>query len=192
MTQMNKYIIFFLALVNISCADPKALNQTESFYQGTKQINLLDNKGKKLAIGSIIFSTKNNRINYEINLEHKLFKDYFLSMKEMKCLEGPELWCHLAYPYNNPRKITQTDLTWLSHDFLFMYKKSSEFGANFYNGIYYDFTLESGSRLIGTAMALDLNLLASPPEDITTPPITIHDIDEIELTNRWLPTIEIQ
>jgi hypothetical protein len=72
-----------------------------------------------------------------------------------------------------------------------MYKKNSEFGANFYNGIYYNFKLES-DKLVGTAMALDLNLLASPPEDKTTPPITVHDIDEMELTTRWLPMIEIQ
>lgn len=188
---MYKYIIMLLALINISCAEQSTLVHADSFYQGTKQISLLDNKGQRLLIGSINFSAQEKTIHYKIHLNHKLFKDYFLSMKEMKCLEGPELWCHLAYPYDNPRDITQTDLTWLSHDFLFMYKKNSEFGANFYNGIYYDFKLESG-RLIGTAMGLDLNLLASPPEDKTQPPITVHDIDEIELSNRWLPKIEIR
>jgi hypothetical protein len=188
---MYKYIILLLALLNVSCAEQKPLVHTDQFYQGTKQIHLLDNKGKRLFIGSISFSAQKDTIQYQINLEHKLFKDYFLSMKEMKCLEGPELWCHLAYPYNNPRNITNTDFRWLSHDLLFMYKKSSEFGANFDHGMYYDFKLESG-KLIGTAMAMDLNLLAAPPEDQTNPPITIHDIDEIELTNRWLPKIEIK
>ncbi len=187
---MYKHIIMLLALINISCVEQRTLVHADTFYQGTKQISLLDNKGKKLSIGSIYFTTQAETIHYKINLTHKLFKDYFLSMKEMKCLEGPELWCHLAYPYDNPRNITKTDLTWLSHDLLFMYKKHTEFGANFYNGIYYDFKLESG-KLIGTAMALDLNLLAAPPEDKIQPPITVHDIDEIELTNRWLPIIEI-
>jgi len=180
-----------LALINISCVEQNNIVHTDSFYQGTKKISFLDNKGKELFIGSINFSAQEATIHYQIHLDHKLFKDYFLSMKEMKCLEGPELWCHLAYPYNNPKNITKTDFRWLSHDLLFMYKKSSEFGANFNNGIYYDFKLESG-KLIGTAMAIDLNLLASPPEDETNPPITIHDIDEIELSNRWLPKIEIK
>jgi hypothetical protein len=188
---MYKHIIILLALINVSCVQQTNLVHTEPFYQGIKQISLLDNKGKKLSIGSISFSTQDETIHYKIKLEHKLFKDYFLSMKEMKCIEGPELWCHLAYPYNNPRNITKTDFSWLSHDLLFMYKKHSEFGANFYNGIYYDFKLASGN-LIGTAMALDLNLLAAPPEDETKQPITIHDIDEIELSNRWLPQIEIK
>ena len=188
---MYKHIITLLVLINFSFVGHSTVVHAESFYQGTKKINLLDNKGKKIFIGTINFSSKAEKIHYKIHLEHKLFTDYFLSMKEMKCLEGPELWCHLAYPYNNPRNITKTDFTWLAHDLLFMYKKSSEFGANFYNGIYYDFKLESG-KLTGTAMALDLNLLAAPPEDQTQPPITEHDIDELEHTSRWLPTIEIK
>jgi len=188
---MYKYIIILLALINVSCVQQSTLVHGDSFYQGTKQISLVDNKGKKLLIGSIDFSAQGAAINYQVHLDHKMFKDYFLSMKEMKCLEGPELWCHLAYPYNNPRNITKTDFSWLSNDLLFMYKKSSEFGANFNNGIYYDFKLESG-KLIGTAMAIDLNLIAAPPEDETKSPITVHDIDEIELTNRWLPIIEIE
>ncbi|MBL4766068.1 MAG: hypothetical protein JKX67_12485 [Colwellia sp.] len=187
---MYKHIIILLALINVSCVQQSTLVHTEPFYQGTKQISLVDNKGNRLLIGSIDFSTQQATIHYQIHLKDKLFKDYFLSMKEMKCLEGPELWCHLAYPYKNPRNITKTDFTWLSHDLLFMYKKHTEFGANFYNGIYYDFKLESG-KLIGTAMALDLNLIAAPPEDETQAPITVDDIDEIELTNRWLPIIEI-
>jgi len=188
---MYKCIIILLTLINVFGVGQSALAHANTFYQGSKQINLLDNKGNRLLIGAINFSIKEEVVHYQIHLKHKLFKDYFLSMKEMKCLEGPELWCHLAYPYKNPRMITETDLTWLSHDLLFMYKKSSEFGANFYNGIYYDFKLESGS-LIGSAMALDLNLLAAPPEDTTSPPISEHDIDELEPTNRWLPTIEIK
>ena len=188
---MYKFIIIFLALMNVSFAQQSTAAQSDTFYQGTKQINLIDNKGKKVFIGSIHFSSKDDTIQYKIHLDHKLFTDHFLSMKEMKCLEGPELWCHLAYPYNNPRNISKTDFTWLAHDLLFMYKKESEFGANFDNGIYYDFKFESGT-LTGTAMALDLNLLAAPPEDQTQPPITVHDIDEIELSNRWLPIIQIK
>lgn len=188
---MYKNIILLLALISISFFGQPAFANTESFYQGTKNINLLDNKGKKLLIGTINFSVQDKAIHYKIRLKHEVFTDYFLSMKEMKCLEGPELWCHLAYPYQSPKRITKADFSWLSHDFLFMYKKKSEFGANFYNGIYYDFKFES-DKLIGIAMALDLNLLAAPPEDETRPPITLSDIDELESTNRWLPKIEIK
>jgi len=163
----------------------------DTFFQGTKKISLLDNKGKRLIIGDIVFLTQEKSIHYQVRLNDKSFKDYFLSMKEMKCLEGPELWCHLAYPYDNPHKIEGMDFSWLAHDLLFMYVKKSEFGANFYNGIFYSFKLES-NKLVGTAMAVDLNLLAAPPDDETKPPITVADIDEIELSNRWLPIIEVK
>ncbi len=188
---MYKLIIMLFALINVSCADKNALAINDSFYHATKKISLLDNKGTKLQIGYIIFSTNEEKVSYKVHLEYEKFTDYFLSMKEMKCLEGPELWCHLAYPYSNPRSILAEDFSWLSHDLLFMYKKNSEFGANFNNGIFYGFKRESG-KLIGTAMAVDLNVLAAPPEDQATPPITVHDIDEIELSNRWLPKIIIE
>lgn len=193
---MYKHLLVLFALINVSSCSMQnnvdtANVQTTHIFQNVKEINLLDNKGIKLRIGSIHFTTVEDTVYYNISFEHKMFKDYFLSMKEMKCLEGPELWCHLAYPYSNPRKVTINDFRWLSHDLLFMYKKKSEFGANFYNGIYYDFNLES-DRLIGTAMAIDLNLLAAPPEDQGQPPISMHDIEVLELVNRWLPRLEIK
>jgi len=120
---MYKYIIILLALINVSCVEQNTLVNADTFYQGTKEISLLDNKGNRVLIGSINFLAQEAIIHYQMYLGDKLFQDYFLSMKEMKCLEGPELWCHLAYPYNNPQHITKTDLSWLSHDLLFMYKK---------------------------------------------------------------------
>lgn len=188
---MHKYIILFLALLTLSCVTQHDFIQPDNFYKGTKKIHLVDNKGDKYFIGTVTFSNKAEKTHYQMDIEHQIFKDYFLSMKEMKCLEGPELWCHLAYPYSSPRNITTTDFSWLSHDLLFMYKKASQFGANFYQGIYYNFK-HSSDKLIGTAMAVDLNLLAAPPQNTTLPPITAQDIDELEPANRWLPKIEIK
>ena len=187
---MYKYIVVLLALISSACIGLGQTAHADTFFQGTKQVNLIDNKGNKTSIGSIKFSGQDPKIKYTFHIDHSLFNDFFLSMKEMKCLEGPELWCHLAYPYNNPQEITSTDFRWLSHDLLFMYKKKTKFGANFDNGIYYDFKLESG-RLIGTAKAMSLNLLAAPPEDKVNPPVGEYDIDDIMLSARWLPIIEI-
>ena len=159
--------------------------------QGKKAISLVEFQGKEIPIGTIDFFTKKKKISYQINIDHNLFKDFFLSMKEMKCLEGAELWCHLPYPYENPRIVSHQDLRWLSHDLLFMYKKKSEFGANFYNGIYYHFSIK-GNEIVGVAQAVDLNLLAAPPEDTTTPPITEYDREEMELKHRWLPKLIIR
>lgn len=159
--------------------------------QGKKTISLVDIQGKEMPVGSIEFSTKLDKTSYQISIDHSVFKDFFLSMKEMKCLEGAELWCHLQYPYKNPRLVSQQDLRWLSHDLLFMYKKRSEFGANFYNGIYYHL-IDNGQEIVGVAQAVDLNLLAAPPENMSAPPITSNDREEIELKHRWLPRLIIK
>jgi len=159
---------------------------------GEKQVILKDRKGGETVIGKVHFEPLDNeKSRYQLHLDHKLFKDYFLSMKEMKCLEGPELWCHIPYPYAQPREVSATDLRWLEHDLMFMFKKPSEFGANFWNGIYYSIASEGG-KLGGSAMAVDLNMLASPPDDLAIPPVNEGLLDEIELSQRWLPHIEIR
>lgn len=158
---------------------------------GKKHIFLLDSKGHELEIGTVVFYPESDQSRYELHMDHGLFRDYFLSMKEMKCLEGPELWCHLAYPYEQPHKISREDLSWLSHDLLFMFKKKEDFGANFWNGIYYHMRVEN-EQIIGLAQAVDLNLLASPPEVLDIPPINEGERDDIDRVKRWLPDIVIR
>lgn len=167
-----------------SVASADALN-------GNKQIFLIDKKQHEILIGTVRFQPADGHIRYSLHMAHERFKDFFLSMKEMKCLEGPELMCHLAYPYQQPNTVTGDDLSWLSHDLLFMFKKKSEFGANFWNGIYYDMRVE-GDVIRGEAQAVDLNLLASPPDDLTVPPVNEAERDEIDPTLRWLPNLVIR
>ena len=159
---------------------------------GVKDILLQDRLGNEVAIGQIEFTPLNSTDSqFRVRLDHSLFKDYFLSMKEMKCLEGPELWCAIPYPYKQPRTVSLTNLRWLEHDLLFMFKKLDSFGANFWNGIYYRLEIEP-EQIVGKAHALDLNMLASPPDDMSSPPIGELDIDEPDLDQRWLPFIVIR
>jgi hypothetical protein len=165
--------------------------QAESVLQGEKQVLLLGNKGESIVIGSIKFMPEVEGARYELHMDHSKFKDFFLSMKEMKCLEGPELWCHLSYPYEQPHTVTEGDMSWLSHDLLFMFKKKKDFGANFWNGIYYNLRIEDGI-IRGDAQAVDLNLLASPPDDLAVPPVGEAERDDLDPSKRWLPVIEIR
>lgn len=158
---------------------------------GKKQISLVDKKGVEVVVGDITFYPQAEGSRYELHINHDKFKDYFLSMKEMKCLEGPELWCHLAYPYPQPHEVSNGDLSWLSHDLLFMFKKKEDFGANFWNGIYYHMQVD-GDLIRGEAQAVDLNLLASPPDDLTVPPLGEPERDEIDHNKRWLPQLIIR
>lgn len=159
---------------------------------GRKQIFLMDKQGNELFIGVVSFTPQQEGSRYTLHIDHASFQDYFLSMKEMKCLEGgPELMCHLPYPYKQPNTVNERDLSWLSHDLLFMFKKKEEFGANFWNGIFYNLRLENGV-IIGKAEAVDLNLLASPPHDLSVPPMNESERDEVDRDKRWLPDLVIR
>lgn len=178
-----RLVIFTLMPLTASIAAP---------LDGNKLLLLKDRQGNETEIGRIEFQLLNEtESEYQIHLNHHQFQDYFLSMKEMKCLEGPELWCFIPYPYQQPRIVTEQNLAWLEHDLLFMFKKLDSFGANFWNGIYYKMQIEDGV-IRGTANSLDLNMLASPPDDLSVPPIGEYDIDEADLEKRWLPVIEIR
>ena len=152
-----------------------------------KQVDLLDKQGKRINIGQLHVHVDGQ---FEFMRNDELFTDHFLSMKEMKCLEGPELWCHVAYPYPLHRQLNDT-MAWLSHDLLFMYKKSNQFGAKLWQGVYYKITQE-GEQWIGTAQGVDLNQLASAPEQTETP---FYDESEMEPHNaqdRWLAKLIIE
>ncbi|MFW1677386.1 hypothetical protein ACFVYJ_06330 [Pontibacter sp. JAM-7] len=158
---------------------------------GDKVIYLLDKTGMEIPVGTITFKPQAEGAHYSLHMDHARFKDFFLSMKEMKCLEGPELWCHLPYPYEQPHLVSGDDLRWLEHDLLFMFKSPDEFGANFWNGIYYQMQLKDG-QITGQAQAIDLNNLASPPADLNIPPLHENLRDPIERKHRWLPDLVIR
>lgn len=170
-----------------------SLALADGLPSGQRILALVDASGNEIVIGAVLFSptTTPGQRHYELNIDHQRFTDHFLSMKEMKCLEGKELWCRIPYPYANPQTISADDLRWLEHDLLFMFKRANEFGANFWNGIYYLLQLED-QTLRGEARAVDLNQLASPPDDQTVPPIGEYDSDKIEPGQRWLPRLIIR
>ncbi len=205
-TAMLRYCFFklsgllLLSLLTSSTLVVAAPPTGSELLQGSRQIHLLDKADQPLLIATIDFfrldETAENdpnraAVGYRLTFESKHLHDHFLSMKEMKCLEGPELWCHIPYPYDNPRSVTPTDLRWLEHDLLFLFKRSGEFGANFWNGIYYRLTIED-DRILGSAQAVDLNLLASPPAELDVPPVSEADLDEADSNKRWLPKLEIR
>ena len=190
MNRISASILFALA-APILLLDSLVANATEFQLIGKHQINLVDKKGNANLIGDITISESDNgQLNYKLHLDHQRFTDHFLSMKEMKCLKGPELWCQISYPYANPHQITESDLRWLEHDLLFLFKRNDEFGANFWNGIYYKMKVtEEG--IIGEGRAIDLNFLAAPPDDLNTPPVGEFELDDLDTEKRWLPILKI-
>jgi hypothetical protein len=159
---------------------------------GTKTIVLHSRDGQTLPIGHVTFRPGGERTAYAVELDHRRFKDFFLSMKEFKCLESEtEVFCHVPYPYAHPRIVTATDLSWLEHELLFFFKTPQDFGAKLWNGIL--FRLEATPKgWAGTPMAIDLNLIGAPPDRQDVAPYGVGERSEVHPDKRWFNRITIE
>ena len=129
---------------------------------------------------------------YKLDWSKAPFADHFLSMRPFRCLEGPEKhWCHVPYPYEIRRKVSDSDLTDLEYDFLFLWKGATEYGINMWNGIYYKLTLEDGA-MVGRLNEMDMDILSAPPEDGELRPVGAYDIEPAEPESFWLPRLIIE
>ena len=136
----------------------------EAALEGVKDISLHLRDGKTLVIGSVTFTPQGAGASFKIAFDDKQFRQYFLSMREFKCVEGEELFCHVPYPYQNPDQVTAKDLSWLEHALIFFYKRPNDYGANMANGLIYTLKL-TPQGLVGTPQSIDLNEIAIPPDD---------------------------
>jgi hypothetical protein len=159
---------------------------------GTKSVSLITRDGATLPIGSVTFQPQGDHVGFSLHLDTGRFKDFFLSMKEFKCLEGPdEIQCHVPYPYANPATIRGDDFSWLEHSLLFLHKTPKEFGAKLWNGLYYRLK-RTDKGLVGTPMEVDLNAIASPPDDPSRPPFGPEARTDIAPGSRWITGLEIR
>ena len=158
---------------------------------GTRDIVLHTRDGNQLPIGTVSFTPRGERIAFTLHLDEKRFKDFFLSMKEFKCLEGDEIQCHVPYPYPNPGTITRSDLRWLEHSLLFLYKAPKDFGAKLWNGLYYRMQI-TDRGIVGTPQAVDLAQIGAPPADTSVPPYGPGERSDITPNSRWISSLTIE
>lgn len=159
---------------------------------GTHAVLLHPREGSPVVLGSVSFQPQGERYGFTLKLEPARFKDFFLSMREFKCLEAPaEVQCHVPYPYPNPRTVAPGDLAWLEHALLFFYKTPRDFGAKLWNGIYYRLApTEAG--LVGTPQAVDLDHIGAPPDEPSIPPFGSAERHDIEASARWFHKLTIE
>lgn len=160
---------------------------------GTKSIFITTNQGQRLRIGSVQFTpSAGDAITFKLAMEHERFTDYFLSMREFKCLDGTtEVVCHVPYPHKQPGTVTRSNLAWLEHNLLFFFKQPSDFGAKLWNGIYFQLQpTEAG--LVGKPQSIDLNLIGAPPQDPNTPPYPPSMREDMPTGKRWIQTLSIE
>ncbi len=153
----------------------------------TRQVFLEGADGARTQIATL---TLEGDGGYKIAMNDSAFTDHFLSMRPFKCLEGPNKhWCHVPYPYEIRRDLS-ADLTDLEYDLLFVWKGSTEYGINMWNGVYYKLAQE-GDRITGVLHEIDMGGLAVPPDAGELRPIAPGDLHESDADSHWLPKLVI-
>ena len=174
-----------IAAVLFACLALAAAQPAGAFdFSGEKRVTIETTDGETLPIGSVTFSKTADGASFALAVDHSRFKDFFLSMREFKCLEGKEILCHVPYPYPNPRSVSGADLGWLEASLIFMFKTPAQFGATLANGLVYELK-DEGDALVGTPRLVDLNEIAAPPDDPSKPPFPPGDRLDIEPGARW-------
>ena len=161
--------------------------------QGTHRITLHSGDGQRVLIGHVTFTPNaEGPVRFAIKMDHDRFTDYFLSMREMKCLPGgTEILCHIPYPYAQPGTVTDGQFAWLEHALMFMFKKPSDFGAKLWNGVYFQLR-RSEQGLVGRPQAVDLNHIAAPPARLDIPPFKPALRDDMPEAARWFNRLTIE
>lgn len=184
-----RYLVTALSLTATMCL-PSHVFAFE--FNGVKSIVAVSADDTKTTIGTVEFKPEAEGLAFKVALTTQVFTDYFLSMREFKCLPAAkEISCYVPYPYQHPAKIKPDDLSWLEHNLLFLYKTSSEYGAKLWNGVYYELQVQD-KALVGLPKAVDLNEIAAPPSDLSTPPFGKENRGEMEPDARWFKAILIE
>lgn len=179
-------------LSTVCLAGLLAITASAQPLQGSQTVRLHARDGTAVVLGKVQFTPQaDGRSAFQLQLDHAVFKDFFLSMKEFKCVEAPtEVFCHVPYPYPQPGTVAPGDLAWLEHSLLFMFKTPSEFGAKLWNGVYYQLK-PTANGLEGLPQAVDLNRISAPPDKPGTPPFRRALRDDIPTGARWFQRLTI-
>ncbi len=157
----NLYRFILTSLLFLTCSGVHSWE-----LKGNHTVELINSSGAVFELGTLNVSDVGNSDEYQFDFHFNdsTFEVYFLSMRNFDCVTGEkEVFCHVVYPYDYPTRVSENNLTWLEHSFLFMHKSASEFSAKLWNGIIYNMEItEEG--IIGHPQAVDLNEISSPPE----------------------------
>lgn len=163
-------------------------------FNGDKRLVAVFRDGSTQLLGkvSIAPAPQAPEVTFKVKLDTAVLQDFFLSMREFKCLPASaEVTCVVPYPYAQPGKVTPTDLRWLEHNLLFLFKQPTDFGAKLWNGVIFKFSVTPGA-LVGTPQAVDLNLISAPPDDLTQPPFGPMEREPYAPGARWLSGLRIE
>ena len=184
---MRQFIFSLLLLIfttGVSVADEKT-------------IYLIDQQGQSTAIGHLKLtpSSKGSQ-NATVSLDETRFTDHFLSMRPFKCITAPTEYqlCYLPYPYEIKRVISAEDLTDLEYKLLFIHRGAKDYGINPWFGVYYQLSASDAGDTFsweGSLHDIDLDILASPPENGNLRPLVDDEIHKSEAAKHFWPKLVI-
>jgi hypothetical protein len=183
-------LLFASSLTLGSILGGPAAYAVEAAFDGVKDILLHAEDGKTVPIGTVTFTPDGDKAHFRIDWDDKPFQQYFLSMREFRCVEGPEILCHVPYPYPNPAVVAPGDVSWLEHALLFVYKRPADYGAKMAHGLIYTLTMTQDG-FIGKPQAIDLDEIATPPEDKSAAFFTDAHRYPIQPGIRWFDSLTI-
>lgn len=159
-----------------------------------RSVTLQAANGENLDIASILLvKQQDGSYTYTLDMDLSKFSDHFLSMRPFKCFQGPiQMLCYLPYPYAKTHQISKHSLQDLEYDLLFIHRKSNDYGIDPWNGLYYQLSLDEDANLTGILKEVDLDILATPPDEGVTRPITPDDLNEADPDSHSYPTLVIQ
>ena len=108
---------------------------TSPALKGQKRIILHTRDGQAIPVGTVVFTPTVAGSRFDVQIAPERTTTYFLSMRNFRCVEGDEVFCHVPYPYPPGETVAPGQLDWLEHALLFLSKSPGEFGARFENGI---------------------------------------------------------
>ena len=180
----------FLKLLAAACLLGSSLAHAAAF-EGKKSAYLEKPGGESIKIADVNVTAGADGYRFEVVMTEAPFGDEFLSMRPFKCIDGETMYCHLVYPYAKENTGGADRHINLEYDFLFIVRSPNDYGIDPYNGRYFVLK-EDGDALRGTVYAVDLDILAAPPDDGVTHPITSSDLDELEGETERFPQLVIR
>jgi hypothetical protein len=181
------------ALLGLASVVSPAVRAQSFELDGEKALVAVTRDGQRTRIGSVFFQpAAAGRTAFRVQMDHAVMRDYFLSMREFKCLPAAaEVSCFVPYPYRQPGTIAPGDLAWLEHSLLFLIKQPADFGAKLWNGVIFQLALTS-MGLTGQPQAVDLNAISAPPDQLDTPPYGSTERTDFAPGARWVQELRIE
>ncbi len=179
----------FLETIEISAPQSQANN----VFPNRARVLLSDNDGNAIDIGEVTFTAASDgQYAITVNVESDKLNNHFLSMRPFQCLDGAAEWfCYQPYPYELKQVVSETDLTDLEYQLLFIRKTPKEFGIDAWNGLYFKFSQHDDGIWRGQLLEGDLNVLQSPPEKYSRP-INLSEFIEADTALRRFTEITLQ